>query len=122
MKKTIAVVDDDRPILDVMSMILREEGYDVVPYESGEELLNCEELEKLNLILLDYRLPRQNGAQIATYLKSDKSTKDIPVILISANHNLEKQLEKAPIDDFIPKPFEIATLMEKVNTYLRLHD
>lgn len=122
MKKTIAVVDDDRPILDVMSIILRDEGYNVVPYESGEELLSCEDLASLNLILLDYRLPRRNGVQIAAFLKSDNSTKDIPVILISANHNLEKQLKNAPIDDFIPKPFEINTLMEKVNIYLRVRD
>ena len=122
MKKTIAVVDDDRPILDVMSMILRDEGFEVVPYESGEALLLDRQLERVHLILLDYRLPRQNGAQIATHLKKDKLTKDIPVIIISANHNMDKILERVPVDDFIPKPFELSTLMEKVNTYLRRRD
>ena len=65
---------------------------------------------------------RQNGAQIATHLKKDKLTKDIPVIIISANHNMDKILERVPVDDFIPKPFELSTLMEKVNTYLRRRD
>ena len=118
MRKTIAVCDDDKPIVDVMTIILKDEGFSVRTYEDGEKLLSDIENDDVHLILLDYRLPRKNGAEIAKALKEKNKTKDIPVILISANHNLESSLDKSAIDDFIPKPFDINHLMQKVYRYL----
>lgn len=115
MKKTIAVVDDDQPIVDVVTMLLKDEGYDVLAYNNGELLLRDIEREEIHLILLDYRLPKKNGAEIARDLKEKR---DIPVILISANHNLDQVVHNMPVDEFIPKPFEIDQLMRKIHSLL----
>jgi DNA-binding response OmpR family regulator len=118
MRKTIAVCDDDKPIVDVMTLILKDEGFDVRSYEDGEKLLSDIEKEDVHLVLLDYRLPRKNGMEVAKTLKKKTKAKDIPVIMISANHNLESSIDKNAVDDFIPKPFDISHLMEKVYRYL----
>lgn len=118
MKKTIAVVDDDQPIVDVMTLLLKDEGFSVKTYNNGEELLKDIEKANVNLILLDYRLPKLNGAEVAKVLKTHNKTKDIPVIMVSANHNLEDTLDRSSIDDFIAKPFDINNLIEKVYCHL----
>lgn len=118
MKKLVAVVDDDQPILEVVSMILRDEGYAVNAYSDGEALLDDLGKEQFNLVLLDYRLPRKNGVEVARTIKAKSKTKNLPVILISANHIVDDRLKNEPIDDFIPKPFEIDHLMQKVHSYL----
>ena len=84
MKKIIAVVDDDQPIVDVVSFILKEEGYEVIGCNDGKRLLSTVEKERISLIILDYMLPNQNGVEIAKKLKGKTSTKNIPVIMISA--------------------------------------
>ena len=75
--------------------------------------------EKKPVTYLDYMLPNQNGVEIAKKLKGKTSTKNIPVIMISANHNADAVLKQAPIDDFIPKPFELDNLINKIHTHIQ---
>lgn len=117
MKKKILVADDDAAIVDAIQLILEDADYKV------ETTLNGEDVIKMNknyphLILLDIWMSGQDGRTICKYLKSRKSTKNIPIIMISANRDTSQIAKTAGADDFITKPFEIDELLTKVKKYL----
>ena len=118
MKKVIAVVDDDQPILEVVSIILEDEGFEVIQYHDGDSLLKDLEKAKFNLVILDYRLPQKNGVEIAREVKSKTKNKKIPVIIISANHNIDHIKELDSVDDFIAKPFEMTHFVKTIQNYV----
>ncbi len=116
--KKIAVVDDDQPILEVVSLILQDEGFEVVPYSDGEALIRDLGKKEFHLVLLDYRLPKKNGVEIAKEVKIKAKNKNTPVIIISANHNMEHIKKNESVDDFIPKPFELSHLVKTIHHYI----
>ena len=113
-QKKILVVDDEPDILEFLQIIFEEAGYFVVTTEKGDYL------EKLNngalpdLVLLDMLLSGKDGREIVKQLKSQEKTKHIPVIMFSAHPSAEKTARAAGADDFVEKPFDIETLMEKI--------
>jgi DNA-binding response OmpR family regulator len=116
-KKKVFVVDDDTAILDALSLMLEEEGYEVKTSQNGKEL----EFEKYNfpdLILLDIWMSGVSGKDICMQLKKDDLTKDIPVIMISASNDTEKIAEECGADGFMYKPFQVDLLLDIVHKYL----
>lgn len=118
MKKKILVADDDAAIVDAIQLILEDAEYNV------ETTLNGEDVMKLNkdfpdLILLDIWMSGQDGRTICEFLKGQKSTKHIPIIMISANKDTSQIAKLAGADDFITKPFEMDELLKKVNKYTK---
>ncbi|MEZ2336332.1 two-component system response regulator [Mucilaginibacter sp. RCC_168] len=115
MRKKILVIEDDPDILELLSYILREEGYEVMGCEDGSA---CRHLLEIlpDLILMDIRLkePGQNGALICSQLKSHSATRCFPVVLLSAEFNLPALSKACGADGFISKPFDLEVLMEKV--------
>jgi DNA-binding response OmpR family regulator len=118
MAKKILIVDDDVGILESLQFLLEYAGYEVSVAEDGgfvdQRLLGS----MPDLILLDYWLPRQNGGEITKKLKSNNKTKHIPVIIISASYNIKDLVEQAGADDFVPKPYDINMLLDKVETHV----
>lgn len=113
----ILVADDDAAILDAIKLILEEEGYKVNTTEDGESIY------KMNgnfpdLMLLDIWMSGENGTDICKYLKSNQRTKNIPIIMISANRDALEMANKAGADDFVAKPFEIDTLVNCIKKNL----
>ncbi|MXV15121.1 response regulator [Hufsiella ginkgonis] len=117
--KTILAVDDNLMILEVLNEILALEGYHVVTLSDGGDIFQIIEDIHPDLILLDVMLADLDGRVICKSIKEYWKTRNIPVILISASHNLEESLNKpgAP-DDFIAKPFDIYYLLEKIDKQL----
>ncbi len=115
-KKKILVADDDEGILDVMGIMLESAGYSVTTIIRGEEVLAIKE-DLPDLILLDIWMEGIDGREICKYLKTQSSTKHIPVILISANSDTEEIATQAGADDFICKPFDRKALLQKVGKY-----
>ena len=115
-KKKILVADDDEDILDVISIILEGEGYNVTTISRGEEVLEIKE-DFPDLFLLDISMAGIDGRDICRYLKNQSSTKHIPVILFSANKEIEKIAFEVRADDFICKPFDIDVLLQKALKY-----
>lgn len=115
-KKKILISDDDEVILNVMGIMLEMAGYRVTKMIRGEEVLTIKE-DLPDLILLDIWMAGVDGKDICRQLKSQPLTKHIPVILISANRDIEAMAEQAGADDFIPKPFEMDYLLQKVAQY-----
>lgn len=118
MSKKILIVDDDKSILDSLSLVLSESGFDVETISKGEEALKAVEVKKPDLILLDVLMSGKDGREICQNLKNTESTKNIPVIMISAHPSAFKNIEKIGADDFLPKPFELEDLLKKIEKYI----
>ena len=114
--KKILIVDNEECILEALGFILNDAGYKVETcLEIG--ILKVKKSSP-DLILLDMRLSGKNGGEIARKLKSDKGTKRIPVILISASTINAEMIKKYGADDYIQKPFDIDFLLKKVEKYI----
>lgn len=118
-KKSVLIADDDEDILDMMEMVLETEGYSVNTIIRAEEVLAIKE-DLPDLILLDIWMSGVDGRDICRYLKSQPLTKHIPIILISANRDIEEIAITACADDFVCKPFDMDELLEKAAKYCNL--
>jgi DNA-binding response OmpR family regulator len=119
MTKKILIVDDNDLIVEVMSYILVNCGYDVSSLSSGEEVISKVNTTHPDLIILDAMLPGMDGRDICKILKLNKSTHNLRVIMCSAYDEISKSLNQtgAP-DDFLSKPFDMTTLLNKVEHQL----
>jgi DNA-binding response OmpR family regulator len=115
--KTIFVVDDDDYIQESMKLILESEGYAVETAPDGETLSEKLKDKTPDMIILDYRLPGENGTEIATHLKAEATTRDIPLIMVSS-HDVGNLAKKTGFTDFFEKPFDIETLLSTVEKHL----
>ncbi|HEV8080592.1 MAG TPA: response regulator [Chitinophagaceae bacterium] len=116
--KRILVVDDDIDILTVVQLLLDSKGFEVVAISNWQQIYSKIDVFKPDLILLDVALGTQDGRNICKQLKSGNDTKHIPIILFSANHNVEKSIPECLADSFISKPFDINHLIEQINDQL----
>ena len=116
-KKKILVADDDPGIVEAMQILLEDEGYEVITTMDGENIAKM--YEKLpDLVFLDIWMSGVNGNTVCQKLKADEATKDVPVIMFSANRDTEQIARQCGADGFLSKPFEINQLMEIVKKYL----
>jgi len=119
-ENTILVVDDTITNLDILVEIL--DNYDVIEVTNGRDALEIVKEENIDLILLDIVMPDMDGFEVCQKLKSDKKTKNIPVIFITAKTD-EEAIEKAYDTggmDYITKPFKPKELLARVNTQLQI--
>lgn len=116
--KTIAIIDDDVYIGDMLSEVLTKEGYGILRAYSGTEALMLLPQNKPDLILLDLMLPGMNGEDV---LEEIKKCIDIPVIVMSAKDSIDSKigLLDAGADDYITKPFDIKELVARTGALLR---
>lgn len=116
MKKRVLVVDDDLMILDAIKQILQDEAYDVVTTGNRETVQKVYDT-KPDVILLDIWMSGQDGRDICKHLKRQRTTQYIPIVMISANKDVEKIAKESGADGFITKPFDIDDLITIVNKY-----
>ncbi len=116
--KRILVVDDDIDILTVVQLLLDSKGFEVVAISNWQQIYSKIDVFKPDLILLDVALGTQDGRNICKQLKSANDTKHIPIILFSANHNVENSIPECLANSFISKPFDINHLIEQINDQL----
>ena len=116
--KKIMVVDDDDGILDAISVLLESSNFEVETSPDGEALLKLETKNLPDLILLDVLLSGKDGRELCKILKSQKSTKQIPIIMLSAHPSASETVADFGADDFIPKPFEMDELLNKIHKHL----
>ena len=115
---TVLVVDDDREIVESISIFLSSEGYRVIKAYDGLEALETTIEEDVHLIILDIMMPKMDG--IKTLMKL-RETKNIPVILLSAKSEDSDKIFglSAGADDYVTKPFNPSELMARVRSQLR---
>jgi DNA-binding response OmpR family regulator len=117
MKKKIFVVEDDQAIVEVVKIILENDGYQVITTDSAEHIMQMIYEEEPHLILLDIWLSGYNGGSIAKHLKNSSQTKHIPIIITSANNETEKIARMAGVEGFLLKPFTMESLLSTVRKY-----
>jgi len=117
--KRILAVDDNKEILTVLRYVLEESGYEVDTLADGHYLFDQIREHTPDLILLDIMLGDMDGRALCKDVKTKEETHDIPVILISASHNVSDIFKQngAP-DDFIEKPFDIYVLLNSIERQL----
>ncbi|WP_445623949.1 response regulator YycF [Lacticaseibacillus paracasei] len=118
MAKKILVVDDEKPISDIVKFNLDKEGYDVVTAYDGEEALKKVEAESPDLILLDLMLPKIDGLEVARQIRKEHDT---PIIMLTAKDSeIDKVLGlELGADDYVTKPFSNRELVARVKANLR---
>lgn len=114
----VLVVDDNIGILEVVEMILQKHGFEIMVNPKGEETLAYVETFAPQIILLDVFLGNVSGTDICRELKSNPKTNHIPVIMFSAHSNINAVMAVCKADDFIAKPFDLNTLVEKIRFHL----
>ena len=117
-KQRILVVDDDLDILNIMSISLKDKGYEVEGTANGDEAISRAERFKPDLIIMDIYLSGTNGKDICKKLKETKKTSSIPIILISASTQLKNTVRECGANGFLNKPFENADLFYGVDNFL----
>jgi DNA-binding response OmpR family regulator len=119
MMQRILAVDDNEDILEILQLILEDSGYEVDTLNDGHRLFEKIKEHRPDLILLDIMLGNMDGRELCKDVKSTSETHEIPVILVSASHNLSDRFKPcdAP-NDFLAKPFDISELLSKVQSQL----
>jgi signal transduction histidine kinase/DNA-binding response OmpR family regulator len=118
----ILVVDDTLESLSRGTLVLKSEGYEVRPADSGGLALASAAVSPPDLILLDIRMPEMDGFEVFRRLSASERTRDIPVIFLSAADESDQRVAglDAGAVDFVSKPFEPAELLARVRTHLEL--
>jgi two-component system cell cycle response regulator len=117
----ILVADDDRTLLEALTMILKDKGYDIVAVPDGTDLLRLVEEEQPDLLMLDIMMPRVDGLQLLEQVRSDPRWRDLPVLMISSMAPEEATVRSLGLgaSDFIAKPFRVRELTARVEAQLR---
>ena len=113
----ILIVDDEKPICDLIDINLSAAGYYCKSVQDGMKAIDMIEQEQFDLILLDVMLPGVDGYDIMEYIRPLK----IPVIFITAKHEVKDRVKglKLGAEDYLVKPFDVVELVARVEVVLR---
>lgn len=118
MKKRILVVENNRDILDMISLVLEEEGYEVDLYTSEKDIFEHIIDFQPDAILLDIVRPTVEGTELCRQIKAAEQTSHIPVIVLSTHPQIQK-VKEVCADEVVPKPFDIDALLEVLAEQLK---
>jgi DNA-binding response OmpR family regulator len=119
MQKKILVTEDDPSLQDIFRRVLENAGYEVEIQSNGRTILDNQFMLP-DLFLLDKQLSGMDGIDICKHLKKQKSTKDIPIIMISANPDIAELSKNAGADAYIEKPFAKTHLLKIIEGQIGL--
>lgn len=117
MSKKIVVADDEAHILHVVSMKLKNAGFEVLTAVDGEEALDLCRTAQPDLLITDYQMPVMTGLELCRQLRREDCTRAIPVIMLTARgYDIEPaEMQEASIAAVLAKPFSPREVLEKVN-------
>ncbi|MGB2869721.1 MAG: response regulator [Bacteroidota bacterium] len=117
-KRTVLIIDDEDGIRGVVTMTLRDAGYETLEAEDGVEGLEMAMKEKPDLVLCDVNMDNMNGFMVVEELQKDPKTSKIPVILMTGVAKDAGAWNSVGAVDYIEKPFAIEKLLETVKRVL----
>lgn len=120
-RKTVLIVDDEKPIVDILEYNLKKEGYNTLIANDGLEAVNIALEQRPNIILLDIMLPKMDGL---TVCKKVRTALNIPIIMLTAK---EEEIDKIlglelGADDYVTKPFSVRELIARIKANLRKYE
>jgi len=118
MAAKIVICDDDQGILDLLDLVLSEEGYQTIAESNSLNVDGIISRETPDLLVLDLWMPVLSGDQVLHNLRNNTATKDLPVIVISASGDGQTIAMKAGANDFLAKPFDLELLLGRVKAML----
>ena len=118
-KKKILIVDDEKPIVEILTYNLHKEGYETLEAYDGEQAITLALTQKPDLILLDIMLPKVDGLTVCKRIRHTLT--NVPILILSAkDEEIDKILGlELGADDYITKPFSVRELMARVKANLR---
>ncbi|MEO5681748.1 MAG: response regulator [Chitinophagaceae bacterium] len=114
----ILVVDDDEEIGIMLQMILEHKGFSVIILKRTEQAEETMSRHTISLVILDMLIAGVKGTDVCMRLKANSNTAHIPVMMITALPEAEEICKQAGADDFLNKPFELDSLITKINLLL----
>ena len=126
-KPKILIVDDEPFNVDYLEQELEDLNYETITAVNGQDALEKIASESPDLVLLDIMMPIMDGYAVLEKVKADPAIRNIPIIVISANNDLQSVVKgiKLGAEDYLPKPFEPTLLQARIQSSLdkkRLHD
>jgi two-component system, OmpR family, phosphate regulon response regulator PhoB len=121
MNRQILVVEDERPIREMVAFGLRRAGFEVVEAEDTREARARMADRRPDLVLIDWMLPDMSGLELTRAIKKDKDTRDVPVIMLTARAEEQDKVSglEGGADDYVTKPFSPRELLARINAVLR---
>jgi two-component system phosphate regulon response regulator PhoB len=123
-KANILIVEDDRSLADVLDYNLRQDGYQTIVANDGQDGLRQAKLRPPDLIVLDLMLPLVDGLEICRRLRADPVTRNILVLMLTAKTEETDEVVGFSVgtDDYVAKPFSVKVLLERIRALLRRRD
>lgn len=117
---SILVVDDDIELNEMLTAYFQAQGYIAVSVITGAEAIEACESACPDMVILDINMPDMDGFEVAKHLRSQRQTKDLPIIFLTGNEAREDRLEGLGYgaDDYMTKPFDIQELRLRVRNSL----
>lgn len=119
----VVCIEDEPDMIELLRLLLARRGFEVIGARGGEEGLTMIERVHPALILLDIMMPEMDGWEVYRHLKENESTREIPVIVVSARAQAAERLaalQDAGVDDYITKPFGPGQLLGSIERVLGL--
>lgn len=118
---TILIVDDEPGVIEIISFFLENQGYQIITAEDGRQALDRVRKDKPDVVITDVNMPEIDGIEVCQRLKRSKSTRYLPVILVTAKGDTETRIraKDAGADDFLDKPINELELSTRIRSLLR---
>ena len=120
-KGLVLVADDEHDIVELLSILLRREGYEVLTASDGKQALALAQGHRPRLCILDGTMPGMAGFEILATLREDERTAEVPVLILTATVNEEREIRRHGVvpDGFVQKPFDSNNLLAEISRLVR---
>ncbi len=120
-KPKILIIEDERPLVEILAANLQREGIDVLMAYDGHDGLRQAQLMLPDLVVLDLMLPVKQGLEVCRELRTGARTREIPIIMVTAKAEESDQLVGFAMgaDDYVTKPYSVKVLIERIKKQLR---
>jgi DNA-binding response OmpR family regulator len=116
----ILIIDDDPDVRTIMNVFMQKQGYEVATAFNKEDALSKLKDFQPSVILLDVLLSGTDGREFCREIKQNEEMKSVPVIMVSAHPGAAENINNYGADDFVSKPIDTMSLLEKVERFVKV--